>query len=162
MGEVISFEEFRKTGRVPQSVTHAMLEPVSADLPVLKNNGAEVVDYATMVRDSMLRLVRETLAGVAKNGLPKASVLQITLRTEKAQIPDWLMKKFPDQMMIQLDQWWRDLIVTEKSFSVTLNFGDIPTNLVIPFEAIERFIDVGASFGLNFEREDRQTLPPVA
>jgi hypothetical protein len=42
----------------------------------------------------------------------------------------------------------------EDHFSVTLNFGDQPEPLVIPFLAIKTFVDPSVEFGLRFDDED--------
>ncbi|MFN7598229.1 MAG: ClpXP protease specificity-enhancing factor SspB, partial [Cereibacter sp.] len=36
-------------------------------------------------------------------------------------------------------------------FSITLNFGNQPEPLVIPFDAVRTFVDPSVEFGLRFE-----------
>lgn len=41
--------------------------------------------------------------------------------------------------------------MTDDGFSVTLNFGNNPEPLVIPFDAVRTFVDPSVEFGLRFE-----------
>jgi hypothetical protein len=41
--------------------------------------------------------------------------------------------------------------VDDDGFSITLNFGDSPERLRIPFDAILTFVDPSVEFGLRFE-----------
>ena len=39
-------------------------------------------------------------------------------------------------------------------FTVTLNFGNVPEPIVIPFEAIKTFVDPSVEFGLRFDAHE--------
>jgi len=61
------------------------------------------------------------------------------------------------------------LEVTDDGFSVSLNFGDAPELLYIPYDAIKTFVDPSVEFGLRFEtqddddeEDDRDFDPPAA
>ena len=41
-------------------------------------------------------------------------------------------------------------------FSITLNFGDNPENLTIPWDSILTFVDPSVEFGLRFEDEENK------
>jgi hypothetical protein len=63
-----------------------------------------------------------------------------------------------------MQHWYDDLEVRDDGFSVTLNFGDTPEHLVIPYEAILTFVDPSVEFGLRFEsseEEDSNDEPSV-
>ena len=47
-----------------------------------------------------------------------------------------------------------DLEVSDDGFSVTLNFGNQPEPLYIPYDAIKTFVDPSVEFGLRFETQD--------
>jgi hypothetical protein len=54
-------------------------------------------------------------------------------------------------MTIVIQHWFENLDVTDEGFSVTLNFGNQPEPLVIPFDAVRTFVDPSVEFGLRFE-----------
>ena len=57
----------------------------------------------------------------------------------------------PEEMTIVMQNWFENLEVSEEGFSVTLNFGDAPEPLYIPFDALRTFVDPSVEFGLRFE-----------
>jgi len=63
-------------------------------------------------------------------------------------------------MTIVIQHWFDDLRVDDDGFWVTLNFGDSPEPLRIPFDSILTFVDPSVEFGLRFEtqEEDEQSL----
>jgi hypothetical protein len=54
-------------------------------------------------------------------------------------------------MTVVIQHWFENLIVTDDGFSITLNFGNQPEPLVIPFDAVRTFVDPSVEFGLRFE-----------
>jgi len=50
-----------------------------------------------------------------------------------------------------MQHWFDNLEVAEDGFAVTLNFGDAPERLYIPFDAVLTFVDPSGEFGLRFE-----------
>jgi hypothetical protein len=54
-------------------------------------------------------------------------------------------------MTIVIQHWYDGLDVTDDGFSITLNFGDSPERLRVPFDAIQTFVDPSVEFGLRFE-----------
>jgi hypothetical protein len=50
-----------------------------------------------------------------------------------------------------IQHWFENLRVTNEGFSVTLNFGNQPEPLVIPFDSVRTFVDPSVEFGLRFE-----------
>ena len=55
-----------------------------------------------------------------------------------------------------MQHWYDDLEVRDDGFSVTLNFGDTPEHLVIPYQAILTFVDPSVEFGLRFETNEEE------
>jgi hypothetical protein len=55
-----------------------------------------------------------------------------------------------------MQHWFDDLEVTDEKFTVTLNFGNQPETLVVPFEAIHTFVDPSVEFGLRFEGNEEE------
>jgi hypothetical protein len=57
-------------------------------------------------------------------------------------------------MTVVIQHWFDNLEVREDGFSITLNFGDQPEPIQIPFDAIQTFVDPSVEFGLRFENQD--------
>ena len=53
-----------------------------------------------------------------------------------------------------MQHWYEGLEVGEDGFGVTLNFGDAPERLFIPYDAIRTFVDPSVEFGLRFETQE--------
>ena len=70
------------------------------------------------------------------------------------EIADWLSDRYPDEMTVVVQHWFDNLEVTDEGFSITLNFGDSPEPLYIPFMALRTFVDPSVEFGLRFEQSD--------
>jgi hypothetical protein len=114
------------------------------------------IDYGNLMHDAMRSLIRKVLTDVSENGLPGAHHFFITFDTmhPDVEIADWLSDRFPEDMTVVMQHWFEDLEVTEDGFAVTLNFGDAPERLYIPFDAIRTFVDPSVEFGLRFETQD--------
>ena len=114
------------------------------------------IDYGNLMHKAMRGLIRTVLDEVAANGLPGAHHFFITFDTtvEGVEMADWLRARYPSEMTIVLQHWFDDLAVTEDGFSITLNFGNNPERLVIPFDALRTFVDPAAEFGLRFETHE--------
>ena len=117
------------------------------------------IDYGNLMHRAMRGLIQEVLAGVAAGGLPGKHHFFITFDTmhPDVEIADWLSDRYPGEMTIVLQHWFDNLDVGDEGFSVTLNFGDSPEALYIPYDAIKTFVDPSVEFGLRFEsQEDRE------
>lgn len=119
------------------------------------------IDYGTLMHRAMRGLIQEVLEDVAQDGLPGQHHFFITFDTlhPDAEIADWLSDRYPGDMTIVLQHWFDNLTVTDEGFSVTLNFGDQPEPLYVPYDAIRTFVDPSVEFGLRFEtQEDEEDL----
>lgn len=118
------------------------------------------------MHEAVCGVIRDVLTGVAKTGLPGEHHFFITFDTQHAgvELADWLRERYPDEMMIVIQNWYDDLQVEQDGFSITLNFGDAPERLRIPFDAIATFVDPSVEFGWRFEQnddgDDDPTTPP--
>ncbi len=114
------------------------------------------IDYGNLMHRAMRGLIKEVLTEVAANGLPGQHHFFITFNTlhPDVEIADWLSERYPGEMTIVMQHWFRDLAVGDEGFSVTLNFGDNPEPLYIPFDSILTFVDPSVEFGLRFETQD--------
>ncbi len=128
------------------------------------------IDYGNLMHEAMRGLIQNVLKDVRDQGLPGDHHFFITFDTTHpdARLADWLRDRYPKEMTVVMQHWFDDLQVGHNGFSVTLNFGDAPENLFVPFDAIETFVDPSVEFGLRFEtqpepsQEDAEGRPDIA
>ena len=58
-------------------------------------------------------------------------------------------------MTVVIQHWYENLVITDEGFSITLNFGNAPEPLIIPFDSLRTFVDPSVEFGLRFETHDK-------
>ncbi len=102
---------------------------------------------------AMRSLIQNVLIDIAKDGLPGEHHFFVTFDTmhPDVEIADWLSDRYPGDMTVVIQHWFADLDVTDEGFGITLNFGDSPERLYIPYDAIRTFVDPSVEFGLRFE-----------
>ena len=117
---------------------------------------ARSIDYGNLMHRAMRGLIQTVLTDVARQGLPGAHHFFITFDTKHPGVAmaDWLRSRYPGEMTVVIQHWFENLDVTDEGFSVTLNFGNQPEPLVIPFDAVRTFVDPSVEFGLRFETHD--------
>src|SRR6056297_3798241 len=117
---------------------------------------SDTIDYGKLMHRAMRGLIQEFLIDVRDNGLPGAHHFFITFDTTHpdVQLADWLHDRYPSEMTVVMQHWFDDLEVTDDGFSVTLNFGDTPEHLYVPYDSIQTFVDPSVEFGLRFETQD--------
>jgi uncharacterized protein len=106
----------------------------------------------------MRGLIQKVLEDVAENGLPGAHHFFITFDTmhPDVELADWLSDRYPTEMTVVRQHWYDNLDVNDEGFAVTLNFGDKPEPLYIPYDAIKTFVDPSVEFGLRFEMQEAE------
>ncbi|KPQ08418.1 MAG: hypothetical protein HLUCCA12_01010 [Rhodobacteraceae bacterium HLUCCA12] len=111
------------------------------------------IDYGNLMHQAMRSLIREVMAKVAESGLPGEHHFFITLNTHHpgVEMADWLRARYPEEITIVVQHWFDNLEVGEAGFAITLNFGNQPEPLYVPFDAITTFVDPSVEFGLKFE-----------
>ena len=117
---------------------------------------ARSIDYGNLMHRAMRGLIQTVLRDVAKNGLPGAHHFFITFDStvEGVEMADWLRNRYPGEMTIVIQHWFDNLTVSDEGFTITLNFGDNPEPLAIPFDAVRTFVDPSVEFGLRFETHE--------
>ncbi|QYX55727.1 hypothetical protein K1T73_11605 [Roseovarius sp. SCSIO 43702] len=115
-----------------------------------------IIDYGKLMHAAMRRLIQTVLTDVQDNGLPGAHHFFITFDTTHpdARLADWLRERYPSDMTVVMQHWFDNLEVGEDGFGITLNFGDAPERLFIPYDAIQTFVDPSVEFGLRFEQQE--------
>ncbi|WP_293452553.1 ClpXP protease specificity-enhancing factor SspB [Planktotalea sp.] len=124
------------------------------------------IDYGHLMHNAMRGLIKNVLEDVKTHGLPGEHHFFITFDTTHpdVQVADWLRERYPAEMTVVVQHWFDDLEIRDDGFSITLNFGDAPEPLNIPFDALRTFVDPSVEFGLQFEAvddEDEQGLHSV-
>ncbi|MCU0853677.1 MAG: ClpXP protease specificity-enhancing factor SspB [Rhodobacteraceae bacterium] len=114
------------------------------------------IDYGNLMHRAMRGLIQQVLLDVSEHGLPGNHHFFITFDTmhPDVEIADWLSDRYPNEMTVVMQHWFDNLEVTDEGFSVTLNFGDQPEPLYIPYDAIKTFVDPSVEFGLRFETQE--------
>jgi uncharacterized protein len=114
------------------------------------------IDYGNLMHRAMRGLIQNVLTDVAEHGLPGAHHFFITFDTNHPDvaIADWLKQRYPTEMTVVIQHWFENLVVTDDGFSITLNFGNQPEPMVIPFDAVRTFVDPSVEFGLRFETHE--------
>lgn len=122
------------------------------------------IDYGNLMHSAMRGLIQRVLQEVADHGLPGQHHFFITFDTmhPDVEIADWLSDRYPDEMTVVMQHWFDNLNVGDEGFTVTLNFGDSPEPLYIPYDAIKTFVDPSVEFGLRFETQDDEDEVPEA
>lgn len=120
------------------------------------------IDYGKLMHRAMRGLIQEVLQGVQNNGLPGEHHFFITFDTghPDVELADWLSDRYPEEMTVVMQHWFDHLEVDDEGFTVTLNFGDAPERLYIPYDAIKTFVDPSVEFGLRFESTDEEDDGP--
>lgn len=114
------------------------------------------IDYGFLMHRAMRGLIQQVLRDVAEGGLPGAHHFFITFdtRAEGVEMADWLRARYPEEMTIVIQHWFDNLQVRDEDFGITLNFGNNPEPMVIPYDAISTFVDPSVEFGLRFESQE--------
>lgn len=117
---------------------------------------SRTIDYGKLMHQAMRGLIKRVLDDVAARGLPGEHHFFITFDTThpEAGLAPWLKDRYPTEMTVVIQHWFENLTVSDEGFSVTLNFGDSPEPLHIPFDAVRTFVDPSVEFGLRFESSD--------
>lgn len=116
------------------------------------------IEYGKLMHAAMRGLIRQVLSDVADHGLPGEHHFFITFDTTHPDvaIADWLRERYPEEMTVVIQHWFDNLEVGEDAFSITLNFGNSPEPLFIPYDAIRTFVDPSVEFGLRFESQETE------
>lgn len=124
---------------------------------------SEQINYGNKMHRAMRSLIAEVLTEVGRDGLPGEHHFFITYDTQHPDVKmaDWLFDRYPDEITIVIQHWFDNLVVAPDGFQITLNFGDNPEPLEVPFDAIRTFVDPSVEFGLRFETSEDDELHEV-
>jgi hypothetical protein len=112
----------------------------------------DIINYEELVQTAIRKVMRDVLNDVAKNGLPGKHHFYIDFITNYpgVQIPDFLREDYPEDMTIVLQHEYWDLEIHDNFFAVTLSFDNADERIIVPFDAVIKFVDPSVNFGLEF------------
>ena len=121
------------------------------------------INYEEIIKNSLKEAIKKLLQNVSFKGLPGDHHFYISFITNfpGVKISEWMMKDYPNEMTIVIQNWFENLHVDDKSFSIVLNFKNKPEKLNIPFESIISFSDPSVNFSLQFEGSVSQNLETI-
>lgn len=111
------------------------------------------IDYGGLLQRALRSVVRQVLERTVREGLPGEHHFYLSFRTDHAgtELPPFLRQRFPEEITVVLQHQFRDLVVDDGGFAVTLRFDGMPARLVVPWDAVVAFFDPTAEFGLRFD-----------
>ncbi len=121
----------------------------------------DLIRYDLLVQDALRSVVRRVLSDTARAGLLGEHHFNIAFKTQApgVTVPPAIRSRFPDEMSIILQHEFWDLVVTQETFEVSLNFSRKPERLTVPFDAITGFTDPSVPFGFKLEPRVSQETP---
>jgi len=131
---------------------------------MVKDSGPQdLMGYEALQQEALRGVVRAALKRAAAKGLPGDHHFRITFKTGAPGVscPPELLRQYPGEMTIVLQNQFWDLAPGETFFSVTLKFGGQPKSLSIPYAAITQFWDPTADYGLAFTVPDAPPATPA-
>lgn len=112
----------------------------------------DLIGYDEIIENSMRSVIYETLKKVEKTGLPGKHYFIVTFLTSftEVNISKQLKERYPQEMTIAIQYQFKNLVVENDNFKVSLSFGGKYERLSIPYKAITSFADPSINFALKF------------
>jgi hypothetical protein len=112
----------------------------------------DLIGYDEIIENSMRLVIFEALKKVEKNGLLGKHYFVITFSTRFSGIvlPKFLLEKYPEEMTIALQYQYKNLVVENECFKISLSFKGKYEKMVIPYKSITSFSDPSMNFALKF------------
>lgn len=110
------------------------------------------INYELLLNRAIRGVVKWALEYVVNDCLPGKHHFYISFLTQfnGVKLSEKMLKKYPQEMTIVLEDQFMDLIVEEDRFSVTLFFNDTKENICVPYKALTHFTDPSANIELKF------------
>jgi membrane associated rhomboid family serine protease len=105
---------------------------------------------AAAMRGVVRRILMSLPASTPPDEIPNYRLIAFRTDATGVSMSPRLRALYPEQMSIVLQHQYRDLVVRQKSFSVTLSVGQVSESLSIPFAAMTHFQDRTVNFWVHF------------
>tara|TARA_A100001011_G_C14168441_1_gene781371 strand:- start:583 stop:1065 length:483 start_codon:yes stop_codon:yes gene_type:complete len=121
------------------------------------------INYEEIIKDALKNAIKKLLLDISLEGIPGNHYFYISFITNfpGVKIAKWMIKDYPNEMTIVIQNWFENLHVDDKGFSIVLNFKNKPEKLNIPFGSILSFSDPSVNFSLKFEGSLSQNLETI-
>ena len=122
------------------------------------NKNDKFLDYGVLIKRNLLNVVKYALEKTSQYGLSDDHHFFITFRTnfKGNQIPEYLTKEYPENMIIVIENEYWNLKTYENHFLIDLKFKGKIETLKIFFSSIKNFVDPSVSFNLNLDVVDKR------
>ena len=112
----------------------------------------DLIGYDEIIEKSMRSVIYETLKKIETSGLPGKHYFIVTFITkfQGVVVSKSILEKYPEEMTIAIQHQFKNLIVEEENFKISLSFGGKYEKLNIPYKAITSFADPSMNFALKF------------
>tara|TARA_Y100000591_G_scaffold308598_1_gene309058 strand:+ start:198 stop:653 length:456 start_codon:yes stop_codon:yes gene_type:complete len=122
------------------------------------NKNDKFLDYGVLIKTNLLNVVKYALEKTSQYGLSDDHHFFITFRTnfKGNQIPEYLTKEYPENMIIVIENEYWNLKTYENHFLIDLKFKGKIETLKIFFSSIKNFVDPSVSFNLNLDVVDKR------
>lgn len=112
------------------------------------------LDYHYLTNKALKGVLRDVLSLTQELGTAPGEhhfYIEFQTTADGVTIPDHLLQSYPERMTIVLQHQFKELVVADERFEVTLWFKGAPAHLIIPYDAVLSFADPSVQFGLRFD-----------
>ncbi len=111
------------------------------------------IDYGQRINTAILGVIKDILKDLSDSKISSNHCFYISFKTKDngVKISNNLIKEYPNEMTIVLQNQYWDLEVKKNYFSVILSFNKKKESLEVPFTAITKFYDPFVKFSIQLE-----------
>src|SRR5262245_55335117 len=123
----------------------------------------DLIGYEALADRALRSVVKEALKRTEKQGLIGQHHFYLTFKTRDpgAELPEFLLERYPEEMTIVLHNQLWGLKVSEDQFEAGLTFHTIPATLFSRVAALTAFVDPSVQFGLQFRNSSAAKKAPT-
>ena len=116
------------------------------------------IDYGQRINGAILGVIKDILKDLSESKISSNHCFYISFKTKdkNVKISRNLLKEYPNEMTIVLQNQYWNLSVKKNNFSVALSFNKKKETLIIPFSAITKFYDPFVKFSIQLELKEEK------